>query len=509
MGRARIVRDMSTSTAVRDRADELLEYLTVLSPGPAPDSCMVLGERFKEKRAVTGNSAADVILLAPAPDELASSSWIERAVAEVSARLNSDGMVYVMAPALARRRLRAQLRARGIVRWDAFVHYPDVRAGRHLIPLEPGQVAFAARHLAMRRGRRRLAATAARIPGLLKLLASLSPHVGLGGRRANAAPLMRWLAPSLPAGSVPALPIISGSWRGSRGATIAHCFVSGGRKPLLVAKIAATDSVQRRLTTEADALRILGEDARAAGARVPRVAAAAPRISRPGVQLQTALAGVPATAALASGPTVLEPLLRQLAEWLHAWHGRTVRKAPDPAALLRSTVLDPAGRLVPLIDGGAAYMDFLRVRCGDASRGTLYTVAAHQDLTMSNILWSRQEGLGIVDWESATPTALPLTDFLYSALDAVMTAHGMGNRVDGWKACFEGGSEAAPLVAELSSTVLEAVPESPALPQLAFHATWLHHASNERDVTIPSAPRPFLEIVRRIAADPDRWETLP
>jgi hypothetical protein len=503
------VSDMSTAAAVRDRADELMEYLTLLSPRRAPDSCMLLGGRFGDGPAAPGHSPVDLILLAPAPGELASRSWIERAVAEVSARLSADGLVYVMAPVHARRGLRHHLQARGIVRWNAFVHYPDARAGRHLIPLEPGQVVFAARHLARRRGRRCLAVTAARIPGVLKLLASLAPHVGLAGRRANAAPLMAWLAPSLSPGSVPALPIISGSWRGSRGATIAHCFASGGSKPVLVAKIAGTDDVGRRLRAEADALHLLGEDACAAGARVPRVAANLPWTGRPGVQLQTALSGVPAMAALASRPAIMEPLLRQLAAWLRAWHGRTVGKAPDPAGLLRSTVLDPAGRLAPLVGGGAAYMEWLRVRCEHASTAPLPIVAAHQDLTMSNVLWSRKEGLAIVDWESATPAALPLTDFLYSALDAVMTAHAMENQVDGWRACFAGGSGAATLVSELSSTLLEVVPESPALPQLAFHATWLHHAANELDVTIPSEPRPFLEIVRQIAADPDRWETTP
>jgi hypothetical protein len=500
---------MSTATAVRDRAGELMEYLALLSPRLVPDSCMVLGRRFGEGLASPGDSAVALILLAPAPDELASRSWIERAVAEVSVRLSADGMVYVVAPAHARRRLRHHLRAVGIVRWDAFVHYPDTNPGRHLIPLDPVHITFAARHLARRRGRRRLAVAAARIPGILKLLAPLSPHVGLAGRRANAQPLMSWLAPSLPTGSVPALPVVSGSWRGSRGATIAHCFASGGREPLLVAKIAATDAVEIRLKAEADALRKLGEDAREAGARVPRVATGPPRMSRPGVQLQTALAGVTATAALASGAASLEPLLRQLAEWLRAWHGRTLRKAPDPVALLRSTLLVPAGRLTPLVDGGADYMDWLRARCAQASNGPLYTVAAHQDLTMSNILWSRKEGPGIVDWESATPVGLPLTDFLYAALDAVMTAHGMEDRVDAWKACFQGGSESALLVNELSSALLGAVPQSPVLPRLAFHATWLHHASNELDATMPSEPRPFLEVVRRVAADPDCREALP
>jgi hypothetical protein len=389
------------------------------------------------------------------------------------------------------------------------VHYPDTNVGRHLIPLDPVHISFAARHLARRRGRRRLAVAAARIPGILKLLAPLAPDVGLAGRRANAAPIMSWLAPSLPAGSVPALPIISGSWRGSRGATIAHCFASGGREPRLVAKIAATDAVQRGLKTEADALRMLGEDARAAGARVPRVVATTPRMSKSAVQIQTALAGVTATAALASGPASLEPLMRQLAEWLRAWHGRTLQEAPDPVALLRSTLLVPAGRLTPLVDGGAEYMDWLRARCAQASSGPLHTVAAHGDLTMSNILWSRKDGLGIVDWESATPVGLPLTDFLYAALDAVMTSHGMEDRVDAWKGCFQGGSEAALLVAELSSILLGAVPESPVLPRLAFHATWLHHAFNELDATMPSESRPFLEVVRRIAADPDHWEVSP
>ena len=47
--------------------------------------------------------------------------------------------------------------------------------------------------------------------------------------------------------------------------------------------------------------------------------------------------------------------------------------------------------------------------------------AAHNDLTMANVLTSR-EGIGILDWEAAVADGLPMTDLWYALADAVSRA---------------------------------------------------------------------------------------
>jgi hypothetical protein len=42
----------------------------------------------------------------------------------------------------------------------------------------------------------------------------------------------------------------------------------------------------------------------------------------------------------------------------------------------------------------------------------------------------------------------------------------------------------------------QALSVGPALSELAFHACWLRHAVAEKRAASPTAPRPFLEILR-------------
>ena len=74
----------------------------------------------------------------------------------------------------------------------------------------------------------------------------------------------------------------------------------------------------------------------------------------------------------------------------------------------------------------------------EAAGEPLPTVAAHGDLTMSNVLLG--EGApGVVDWEASTATGVPLRDLLYAAVDATAAADGYRDRLAPSSAAFRTG----------------------------------------------------------------------
>jgi thiamine kinase-like enzyme len=58
-------------------------------------------------------------------------------------------------------------------------------------------------------------------------------------------------------------------------------------------------------------------------------------------------------------------------------------------------------------------VDAVRELAHDLEGGRVVITAAHNDLTMANVLTSR-EGIGILDWEAAVADGLPMTDLWYA-----------------------------------------------------------------------------------------------
>ena len=123
---------------------------------------------------------------------------------------------------------------------------------------------------------------------------------------------------------------------------------------------------------------------------------------------------------------------------------------------------------------------------GRAAEGrAVKLVAAHNDLTTANVLVAHDGRLGIVDWDTAAPRALPLTDLFYAVADAEAATRGFADRV-------------AATSVEHERRFRDALGLDDAVADLCFHACWLRHAANEslRD----QETRPFLEIARTVAA---------
>jgi hypothetical protein len=123
---------------------------------------------------------------------------------------------------------------------------------------------------------------------------------------------------------------------------------------------------------------------------------------------------------------------------------------------------------------------------------------------MANILVEEPDVFGAVDWETGLSQNWPLVDFYYAVTDAVRIAQGYTDWLEAFKACYEAKGAYTRDVHRWEEVLRSAIDLSPALTELCFHACWLHHASNEHQVSQPGTPRPFLAIVQWLALNYSR-----
>jgi thiamine kinase-like enzyme len=205
----------------------------------------------------------------------------------------------------------------------------------------------------------------------------------------------------------------------------------------------------------------------------------------------------------------LPRLAMAVADWLRAWGRATVSTAVATSAVLDELLLDPLEQVATALPMPPAYRDALHRLAARLEGHELVLTAAHNDLTMANVL-DAGDGIGVVDWEEAAAAGLPLGDLWYSLADAIAHAHGLTHaeavealvrRVPEIPATLAGAP--ASLSAELSLSRDQAL--------LGFHACWLAHAAGELGRGRPDGP--FLAVVRQVAAArllwPDRDEPSP
>jgi hypothetical protein len=267
--------------------------------------------------------------------------------------------------------------------------------------------------------------------------------------------------------------------------------------PDLVVKAALDDGGRDRLGRERAALVALGPGAAGAGARVPTLQPNAP----PWALAMDALPGKSAAAILARAPGRLEQIVAAVAAWSTAWSLSTVSPRALTAGVLEETLLAP---LAVIDDSGlsfAGYRDRLHRLAGRLEGGRMPLTAAHNDLTMANVLITRR-GVGIVDWEAAAPDCLPLVDVWYALVDALARAQRVSHAEALARVLL--GTSAAPAELRRAPAALAitlALTDDQALA--AFHACWLGHAANE--VRRGELRGPFLAVVRAIAGGSIPW----
>ena len=121
-------------------------------------------------------------------------------------------------------------------------------------------------------------------------------------------------------------------------------------------------------------------------------------------------------------------MLARVAPWLERWNAATAVPGTVDEVLLERELLRPAAALAPLLPEGDRYEAWLRQRAERWDGSPIPLVAAHHDLTMTNVLLTPSGGIGVVDWASARERSLPLVDLAYAMADATAAATGYLDR---------------------------------------------------------------------------------
>jgi hypothetical protein len=108
--------------------------------------------------------------------------------------------------------------------------------------------------------------------------------------------------------------------------------------------------------------------------------------------------------------------------------------------------------------------------------------------------------LGILDWEEARASDLPMGDLFYTMVDALAATHSYRDRTTAFQSCFF-GSERQEAVALTEALANRVGLTGPAV-EFAFHLCWLRHARNEVNRGGAEPAGPFLRITRQLAARP-------
>jgi glycosyltransferase involved in cell wall biosynthesis len=470
--------------------------LELALPRGSASLALVLGSGWpggiQPPAAAAGAEPADLIVVAPTAAEAEEPGWLERAVDTCAERLAPDGAVHLLVSRRRRSRARGLLLGRGLAVESEVLHLPDVAQSRHLVPLEaaPGRHAFAS-VVPLVPWKRAVTSAVLGLRGG-RLIAAAAADVALVARRPGAEPLFAWLAlPGVPDGRRRSV-VMTASWRPGGASVVLHPFAAGASPPVVV-KL----SLGRGADAAAEAARLarLLPAARQAGAAVP-VPLDSTELDGAAVLIETRLAGQIAAPLLARRPARLDATLRSVCGWLEAWQRLTLTPTRLGAALLEREVLAPARALAPSLEGGEDYLAALGNLCSVLEGRPVRLAAAHNDLTMWNVLLDRRGQLGIVDWEAAEEATLPLKDLFYAVTDAVAATRRYADRPGAVRECFSPGGRHASMTAGLQAAGAAAADASPELVELSFHACWLGHAANERRTAGPFDPTPFRDIVQ-------------
>lgn len=462
----------------------------------SPRHRLAIGRAAQPVEEVDTGDAVDVAVIAPDADEV-TRSWLEQAISRAASRLSPDAVLWVIVPRRWRRSAERMLDRTHLTMIDAVLTVPTWPHTTHLIPVEPRALRYSApRHLQVSGVLTTFLASLSRLrPAQVALRRGARGCALVAACRPTAA-RFRWLGETN--GAEPATAMVTiGPRRDARVAVVMR-FTRRGSRPDLAVKVALDEGGAQRLEHEREALEALGPEARLAGAIVPWLRPT----TMPWVLATGALEGHPASGLLATRPDRLEPIAQSVAAWLEAWGVATASTVTASRDLLDQVLLDSAKRVAEI--DGAELAEYIEVLCSLAvrvERRPVVLAAAHNDLTMSNVLMDGDR-CGVVDWEVAVPAALPLLDLWYALADSIAHAR----RLDHARAveALVLGNPAIPsalvrLPAEHAHTLGLSGEEA----ALSFHACWVNHAATELERGIEDGP--FLNVVRSVAAGRLVW----
>lgn len=469
--------------------------LELWHPTCSPRRRLGFGGAAPEPDPGLGGDRVDFALVAPLSAE-SSARWLEQAIERAAARLEADGILCVTVPRRWRRVAARHVRRAGLTLTGGPLTMPPWPDCVHAVSLDAAALRHAGtRQLGLHPAAAAALAHAGAAPAFVRRTA---PGYALLGVRPPAPHPLRWLA-ALDETPGPCMATASVGARPDQRVAVVMRFTPANHAPDLVAKVALDTAARGRIEHERSALGLVGAEARRAGAAIPTVVTAAS-----GVLATTVLPGRPASTMIAREAGRTPALMTAVFDWLRSWSDATASTTHAGPEVLHRLLLAPAARVATVAGDDKAmseYVAALRALADRLEGRDLIFAAAHNDLTMSNVLVTG-DGIGVVDWESASSAAPPLADLWYALADAVARA-GRLTHAQAVVALVQGGAPLpAPLTAipderarELALTADEAL--------LSFHACWLHHAGNELDRGQHGDA--FHAVVRTVAAARLRW----
>jgi len=480
-----------TETAASTRPENEISPLELFHPEGVARHSAVEGDGqagVALPPSAAAGAAIDLFVIAPTPEQARARGWFEHVLEAMTPRLNVDGVTYVIARRFRRRRVSRLLAERGFRSVVVVAHVPSLERTRYLVPLDGvgARRAFET-VVAVWPHRRRLAQVLLRLPNGPRVLGAVLGSSALVAQRSGGPPLFDWVSRLCGAPFHPSVVMTTG--RDDRGLVLAS--------ESLVVKV--RDERSQVLEREAANLVRIGSAARAGGASVPELRSIRSAGART-VLVETALPGTPVAGLLGFRPRARRRVLALLADWLQTWQRATVVLRAPARNELERLLLDPAELIAADLEGGRLYLSWLAERCRRIE-GPLPFVAAHNDLTMFNVLLDGDR-IGVVDWEAASEAQFPLSDLAYAAVDAVAAASRYKDeRVDAFRKCFCSNGADGRLVTTLRERLTSSLRIAPEIAELSLHACWVQHAANERRRAGVESARPFLAIVERLASD--------
>ena len=488
---------MSTEAPPRERSADFRGDGPIAQPGPSrafltslhPSGDAAAIRSIHEP--VDPHTTAEVVVLSMTAKQCSDEAQRQRLIDRALSALAPQGIIWVDVPGKWRSTLMSNLRASGVITGALTVRRVR-RAGEAQIALTPRALRFALNRGHVSGRWRSVLPVLEWMPFGRALLARLLPHVGFAAFRPGTRPFA-WLADRLsPEQDVDVVLITN--WRGDQAPFLVFAL---GANQALIAKRACA-GCQAQVTHETAMLKLLGPGVAKCGLEVPRLIE-----SRTTTTLSTLIEanvpGRPMASLIWKGyHRDLGRIVDRLAEWLTRWNRETLRHVELTPELGERLILSAARPLAGSIDRGSTYLDWLSRETGRLIGTKVPLVAAHNDLTMANVLGDASGIRSVVDWEAASLDGLPLTDFRYAACDAAATIGG-GDRVAAFRACFLEDEEPRRRLQQCEAPLRALASGPPEWLELCVHAGWLRHAANEQERSSSRFDRTFIRIANLLA----------
>ena len=444
---------------------------------------------------------ADLIIFAPSPRECLSAGWLNANLSSIDQQLQPDGIFYGLVPPPWRYPVQTLLRRQGFTDRLPILHLPDRRASRYLVPLKSAPAHYAFNNLIpTRRWKRSLFLNFLRFDVGEKLISCSFPSAGFFVRRPGGLPLLDWLFQVECNEPRRGLAILSANWRTAQGSFVFHVFCAN-RDPSAVIKLGWGADHQNSSSGDRSAATRAQIDAQKSGARLPKPLWSA-QIGQKKAFAETCLPGQTMASILYQYPEEMKPALERTAGWIEAWNLKTLVHRPVDDEMIARQIFRPLAGLFPQEKGWEEYASWLKNRFSRIN-DRVPLVACHNDLTTWNVLLDGDGQLGVVDWSQAQEEFLPLTDFLYFLLDAVVMAEKI-RRDKAFEACFLPGGEYSSQAKRNIERFVASLDIPREMVDLCIHICFLHHAINELGSSGSEEERSFLIIARQASASRDR-----